>query len=204
MALSFLACDEVELRSLPRPRDAISLDGEFCTGEPYDTARNLRVLFVVDSSSSMRWNDPNDLLVGAVEHITQRYASNPNLSFAIIRWGSSRAVKENVDFEPPGSDPPLFTNDPAKLAAIYARMRQSPTVNPLKYLDGTNFMLALGAATDYLVSDIAKNPFSAIRANTTSNSATGAPVPRGPQAGAEGRRRWLGGLVHGVRRGAPR
>ena len=54
------------------------------------------------------------------------------------------------------------------------------------------------------ISDIAKNPFSAIRANTTSNSATGAPVPRGPQAGAEGRRRWLGGLVHGVRRGAPR
>lgn len=158
VALSLLACDEVELRSLPRPRDAISVDGEFCTGAPYDTARNLRVLFVVDSSSSMRWNDPNDLLVGAVEHLTQRYAANPNLSFAIIRWGSSRAVRENVDFEPPGSDPPLFTNDPTKLAAIYARMRQSPTVNPLKYLDGTNFMLALQSATDYLVSDVAKNP----------------------------------------------
>ncbi|MBL8917675.1 MAG: hypothetical protein JNJ54_02350 [Myxococcaceae bacterium] len=157
-ALSLLTCVDVELRSLPRPREVIALDGEFCTGEPYDTARNLRVLFVVDSSSSMRWNDPNDLLVTSIEHLTRRYASQPNISFAIIRWGSSRVVKENVDFEPAGSDPPLFTNDPAKLAAIFARMRQPPTVNPLKYLDGTNYLMALSAAGDYLVTDVAKNP----------------------------------------------
>jgi hypothetical protein len=157
-AVSLLTCADVELRSLPRPREVIALDGEFCTGEPYDTARNLRVLFVVDSSSSMRWNDPNDLLVNAIEHITRRYASQPNITFAIIRWGSSRVVKENVDYEPAGTDPLLFTNDQAKLAAIFARMRQPPTVNPLKYLDGTNYLMALSAASDYLVTDIAKNP----------------------------------------------
>lgn len=157
-AIAAFACADVELRSLPRPREVIALNGEFCTGEPYDTARNLRVLFVVDSSSSMRFNDPNDLLVAAIEHITQRYANQPNITFAIIRWGSSRVVRENLDYEPTGSDPPLFTNDATKLAAMYTRMRQPPTVNPLKYLDGTNFLMALGAAGDYLVADIAKNP----------------------------------------------
>lgn len=151
-------CTDAALRSLPKPDDRIALHGSFCTGEPFDTARNLRVLFLVDSSSSMRWNDPNDLLVDALEHLTQRYAAQPNISFAVIRWGSSRAVKENVDYEPVGTDPPLFTNSPQVLAAIFARMRQPATVNPLKYLDGTNFLLALNAATDYLVADIAKSP----------------------------------------------
>ena len=152
------ACTDVDLRSTPKPDDRIALSGTFCTGEPYDTARNLRVLFLVDSSSSMRFNDPNDLLVDSIEHLTQRYAAQPNISFAVIRWGSSQVVKENVDYAPIGTDPFLFTNDQVELAAIYARMRQPPTVNPLKYLDGTNFLLALGAATDYLVADIAKNP----------------------------------------------
>ncbi len=152
------ACTDVDLRSTPKPDDRIALSGTFCTGEPYDTARNLRVLFLVDSSSSMRFNDPNDLLVDSLEHLTQRYAAQPNISFAVIRWGSSRVVKENVDYAPIGTDPLLFTNDQVELAAIYARMRQPSTLNPLKYLDGTNFLLALGAATDYLVADIAKNP----------------------------------------------
>lgn len=156
------ACTDVALRSLPKPDGVIGLRGTFCTGPPYDSARNMRVLFLVDSSSSMRWNDPNDLLVDALEHITQRYASQPNISFAVIRWGSSQVVKENVDYEPAGSDPELFTNDAGKLGAIFARMRQPPAQNPLKYLDGTNFLLALDAAGDYLVADVAKSPTQTI------------------------------------------
>ncbi len=162
LALGAVACTDVDLRALPKPDDVLALHGQFCTGEPWDSARNLRVLFLVDSSSSMRWNDPNDLLVDALEHITQRYAAQPNISFAVIRWGSSQVVKENVDYEPAGTDPQLFTNDPAKLTAMFARMRQPPTVNPLKYLDGTNFLLALDAAGDYLVADVARNPAETI------------------------------------------
>ncbi|MBS1152559.1 MAG: Calcium-binding acidic-repeat protein precursor [Myxococcaceae bacterium] len=156
-ALVLLGCTDSGLRGIPKPDDRIALKGEFCTAPPYDTVRHLKVLFVVDSSSSMRWTDPNDLLVGAIEHLTQRYATQ-NISFAIVRWGSSRVVRENVDYEPTGSDPRLFTADPLKLSAIYTRMRQPPSVNPLKYLDGTNFQLALGAAADYLIADIAQNP----------------------------------------------
>ena len=151
-------CTDASLRGIPTPDDRIALRGEFCTGEPVDTVRDLKVLFLVDSSSSMRWNDPNDLLVDALEHLTQRYSSQTNILFGVVRWGSSRVVRENVDYAPTGSDPPLFTNDPKTLAAIFARMRQPPTVNPLKYLDGTNFELALSAATDYLIADIAMNP----------------------------------------------
>jgi hypothetical protein len=120
------------------------------------------VLFLVDSSSSMRWNDPNDLVVDAIEHITTRYASDPNISFAIIRWGSQQVVKEMVDYAPMGMNPPLFINDPVKEAVIYMRMREPPTVNPLKYLDGTNFLLALGAAEDYIVADTAMDAAGAL------------------------------------------
>src|SRR6478672_8069474 len=88
-SLAICACDEVPLRSLPKPDDVLALEGQFCTGEPYDTNRNLKVLFLVDSSSSMRWNDPNDLTVDAIEHITTRYAGQTNISFAVIRWGSA-------------------------------------------------------------------------------------------------------------------
>lgn len=158
VSLAVCACDEVPLRSLPKPDDVLALDGQFCTGEPYDTNRNLKVLFLVDSSSSMRWNDPNDLVVDAIEHITTRYAGQSNISFAIIRWGSAQVVKEMIDYAPMGTDPPYFINDPMKEAVIYTRMREPPTVNPLKYLDGTNFLLALGAAADYIVADEGKNP----------------------------------------------
>jgi hypothetical protein len=158
LALVAAGCTDASLRGIPIPEDRIAVHGQFCTGKPVDTVRDLKVLFLVDSSSSMRWNDPNDLLVDALEHLTQRYASQPTVLFAVVRWGSSRVVRENVDYEPTGSDPPLFTNDQKTLAAIFARMREPPTVNPLKYLDGTNFELALTAATDYLVADIAQNP----------------------------------------------
>lgn len=151
-------CTDADLRGIPKPDNLIDLAGEFCTGAPIDTVRSLKVLFLVDSSSSMRWNDPDDLLVDALEHLTARYASQPSISFAIVRWGSTRVVRENLDYAPSGTDPPMFTNDPATLAAIYARMRQPSTVNPLKYLDGTNFLLALTAANDYIVGDVAQNP----------------------------------------------
>lgn len=158
LVVSLGACTDVGLRGVPQPDNRIALGGEFCTGEPVDTVRSLKVLFVVDSSSSMRWNDPDDLLVDALEHLTQRYAGQASISFAVVRWGSTRVVRENVDYAPSGTDPPMFTNDPVALKAIFDRMREPSTTNPLKYLDGTNFLLALTAANDYLVGDIAQNP----------------------------------------------
>lgn len=155
---SATACTDADLRAIARPPDRIDVQGEFCTGQPIDTVRAVRALFLVDSSSSMRWNDPDDLLVDAIEHLTQRYAASPSISFAIVRWGSSRVVRENADYAPSGVDPALFTSDPVELAKIFDRMRQPPTLNPLKYLDGTNFLMALQAATDYLVADVAQNP----------------------------------------------
>ncbi|MBI3181738.1 MAG: VWA domain-containing protein [Myxococcales bacterium] len=151
-------CSDAGLVSVKTGDDRIALEGELCTGPPVDTVRNVRVLFLTDSSNSMRFNDPNDLLVDALQYLTSRYAGQPNIAFAIVRWGSRRTVRENVDYAPAGTDPPYFTNDPAVLAEIFKRMRADPTQNPDKYLDGTDYELALRAATDYLVADLGKNP----------------------------------------------
>lgn len=138
--------------------DRVTVGGEFCSGGPIETQRQLKVLFLVDSSNSMRWSDPQDALVDAIEHLTQEHANDPNLGFAILRWGSSRVICENIDYLPASSDPELFTSDPEELALIYARMRQDALTNPDKYLDGTNYELALQKATDYMVTDQARHP----------------------------------------------
>jgi hypothetical protein len=156
-ALSF-ACSDADLVGIKPADDRISVEGELCDGPPVDTQLGIKVLFLTDSSNSMRFNDPNDLLVDAMDHIAARYRTTPNIDFAVLRWGSGKVVRENIDYEPVGSDPPLFTNSQARLDAIFARLRQPATVNPDKYLDGTDYELALRAATDYLIADTAKNP----------------------------------------------
>jgi len=157
-AACFISCSDADLVGIQPADDRISVEGELCDGPPVDTQLGIKVLFLTDSSNSMRFNDPNDLLVDAMEHITTRYQNTPNIDFAILRWGSGKVVRENIDYEPVGSDPPLFTNSKAILDVIFARLRQPATVNPDKYLDGTDYELALRAATDYLIADIAKNP----------------------------------------------
>ncbi|MBN2361346.1 MAG: VWA domain-containing protein [Deltaproteobacteria bacterium] len=164
-ALSLAGCTQSDLVGVTTLDDRLALAGEFCSGDPVDTLREIKVLFLIDSSNSMRLSDPQDLLVDALESIGDSYAGNQDIAFAFIRWGSARVVRENIDYAPPGSDPPLFTNDPAALKEIFDRMRLPYDQNPDKYLDGTNYELALHAATDYLIADQARNPSHRLTTN---------------------------------------
>lgn len=140
----------------PGLRDKVAIVGNFCTSRPDRSDHPVRVLFAVDSSSSMVVNDPNDIHVDAIEFVVDQLSEAENVEFGIIRWGE-RIVRELVDYNL-GDDPDLFTNDKAILGEAYTRMRQDATTNPDKYLGGTDYEEALDAVRDYIVQDVASNP----------------------------------------------
>ncbi len=173
------ACTDVELHQVDPVDDKVAVSGEFCTPAPVDTVHEVDVLFLVDSSPSLRWNDPNDLLVASMNQVTQKYLANgggKNIKFAVVRFGLQQYVLENLDYaatDYPGvASPPRFTNDPAELQRIFARMsapvctQVNPPVpsncNPLKYLDGTNYLLGLQQAKLYIDADLVTNPANVV------------------------------------------
>ncbi|MCB9654699.1 MAG: VWA domain-containing protein [Deltaproteobacteria bacterium] len=155
-ALLVAGCTDVKLRRLERaPSNRVSVGGELCTGRPDEAKYPVRILFAVDSSDSMLFNDPNNRVVDAIETVVREYRDSDNVSFGIVRWGE-QVVRELIDFD--GGEPTLFTKDEQALGRAFARMRQRSIDNPLRYLGGTNYGLALGAVRDYVLQDLAMNP----------------------------------------------
>ncbi|MBK8010697.1 MAG: hypothetical protein IPK13_05065 [Deltaproteobacteria bacterium] len=149
-------CTETGLRRLERgPSSRIEVGGELCTGRPDEAKYPVRILFAVDSSDSMLFNDPNNRVVDAIENVVRGYRHSDNVSFGIVRWGE-QIVQELVDYDT--GEPTLFTKDEQALGRAFARMRQRPIDNPQRYLGGTNYSLALGAVRDYLLQDLALHP----------------------------------------------
>jgi hypothetical protein len=122
----------------------------------------VRILFAVDSSDSMVFNDPSNLHVDAIENVVTEFRDHDNVSFGIIRWGE-QVVRELVDYAV-DSDPALFTKDEVALDAAFDRMRQLPSTNPQRYLGGTDYEGALAAVRSYIMQDLAENPDFAVTA----------------------------------------
>lgn len=152
------SCTDADLMPLPDyPGDLVALSGNFCSTEPAKADYPIRVLFVVDSSDSMLYTDPQDSLVDAIENLVKQFNTLKNISFGIIRWGSQKqVVRELVDYAT--GPPDYFTKDETQLDAAFARMRQSKSDNPKKYLGGTDYQLALDSAQTYIEDDINNNP----------------------------------------------
>lgn len=136
--------------------DRVALSGEVCTVQPEEVSQLLRILFAVDSSDSMLFNDPNNLLVDGVQSITKRFAGQAAVSYGVLRWGN-RVVREMTDYSD-SPDAPLYTNDSQVLEGVFSRMRQPPAENNDRYLGGTNYELAIDKVREYIMEDQARNP----------------------------------------------
>ena len=66
--------------------DKISIKGNVCTEIPEGIIFPVKILFVIDSSGSMQFTDPNQQRTTAIEQIIFRYANNPGVEIAIIRF----------------------------------------------------------------------------------------------------------------------
>jgi len=153
-------CTDTGVEFLDRTiTDRVAVSGEFCTSPPESFLRPIRVLFAIDSSDSMIFNDPEDIHVDAIQGTVERFRSEENISFGILRWGE-RVIRELVDYNP--GDPVLFTKDEVRLNEAFARMRQLAIDNPDKFLGGTDYVNALEEIRSYLLQDSASNPDSSV------------------------------------------
>jgi hypothetical protein len=152
----FPGCTDTGILFLDRtPHDRVAISGSFCTARPDSFLHPIRVLFAVDSSDSMIFNDPANIHVDAIQSAVENCREEPNISFGILRWGE-RVIRELADYN--RDDPVLFTKDETRLNEAFTRMRQLPSVNPDKFLGGTDYVNALQEIRSYLLQDTAENP----------------------------------------------
>ena len=109
--------------------------GVFCTEDPQDLIFPVKILFVIDTSGSMAFTDPEAQRALAVGEVVAEFSDNPGVSFGVIRFsGSSIGLTDG------------FTQDPAELDDALMQLREADGV--------TNYRGALGQATNLLSGDI--------------------------------------------------
>ncbi|MFU8805937.1 MAG: hypothetical protein ACNA8W_19145, partial [Bradymonadaceae bacterium] len=165
---AFLSCTKAELELIPAEPtyhdDKIEISGSLCTSEPDTLVFPLRLLFIVDTSSSMIVVDPPDPITGetnrerAVRETWERLLedSPEGVEVGIIRF-AAEAQSTVAIADADGIPQDYFTADPAQLAIGTAALAETSRT--------TNFINALGEAyyelrTELLASDLESLPLS--------------------------------------------
>lgn len=142
-----LSCTDAGLEPNHKYMDnAVSIRGQYCGLKPDKGSFPIRVLLAIDSSNGMAISDPKNMLVDAIENLTQTFRTDNSVQFGILRWGQ-RSVAELKD---DADQVVYFTKEQKILEAAFARMRMRPVDNPDRYLGGTDFKFALEAIEKYL------------------------------------------------------
>lgn len=128
------ACTDVELGHY-EPNLTTEIVGVFCTENPRDLAFPVKILFIIDTSGSMAFTDPEARRATAVQEVIDEYHSNPGVEFGIIRFSGSSINLTGG-----------FTRDPARLNDALMQLREADGV--------TNYRGAIGQATNLLTGDI--------------------------------------------------
>ena len=128
------ACTDIDLQHY-EPDITTNIQGVFCTEDPQEINFPVKILFIIDTSGSMAFTDPEANRALAVEEVINEYNTNSGASFGIIRFsGSSISLTGG------------FTKDPAELNDAILQLREADGV--------TNYRGAIGTATNLLSGDI--------------------------------------------------
>ncbi len=106
--LLLLGCTDAALREQPPPGpppidNKITLTGQVCTQPPNEVVFPIKVLFVIDESSSLQLcTDPAKKRIPAIEKVISQLAPEPNVKFGFIGFSSWIRIQN-------------FTNDPSKI-----------------------------------------------------------------------------------------
>ncbi|MBA2665270.1 MAG: VWA domain-containing protein [Bradymonadaceae bacterium] len=146
---ALVTCTEAKLEPIPREigtrDDKLEITGSICTSEPDTLVFPLRLLFVVDTSSSMIVVDPPDPITGETnreravrETWTRLLEQSPEgVEVGIIRFSAeSQSTVAIADAD--GIPQNYFTADPDRLAEGTAALREVSRT--------TNYINALGEA----------------------------------------------------------
>lgn len=87
-----VGCTNAELEPIPPPVEGradnkLTVNGRFCTTDPDDLAFPVKLLFVIDSSSSMAATDPDGTRVDALVGVIDAVLDIPGVEIGIIGFG---------------------------------------------------------------------------------------------------------------------
>lgn len=163
------SCTDAKLEPIPAPQpqrdDRVSLEGRICMREPENLVFPLRVLFIVDSSSSMEVNDPPDPIDGqtgrerAVRETWEPLLSEEarGIRFGVIRFSSQAQSRTASDENGDNLPDTYYSADPVLLDVATAALGVTDRT--------TNYVNALGEAyyemrTELLAADLESLPLS--------------------------------------------
>lgn len=139
--LCHVGCSDVELRKLSKKAvfERNRVEGTICAPPYLDLDVPYRVLFVIDTSLSNEWNDPEERRVEAVREAINTHIQNENVSFGVITFSDVPRVQTLS-----------FTRDLAVLdgATKHIGVAQG----------GTNFSDTLWVAKSFILEDLNSMP----------------------------------------------
>lgn len=128
-------CTDVSL--LPANYVAKMNDGQYCTNTSDNYDVPVRILLIIDTSASMKENDPGGNRGVAAGDLISKFGDKKNVEFAFIQFNTA-ALQVTTS----------FTRDPAELAA---------GLNELNKMEGfTNYTGALNEANTLILKDLAE------------------------------------------------
>ncbi len=88
----FLACTDAQLEPIPPVKEApadnkLQVEGEFCTTDPDNLNFPVKILFMIDASSSMETTDPVGTRVTAIQDVVLQTRDQPGVEWGIIAFG---------------------------------------------------------------------------------------------------------------------
>lgn len=121
MLCAGLACTDANLREETREEaeradNLLRVEGEFCTKQRRDVAFPVKVLYVLDQSTSLQQTDPNKKRYAAANQTLDKLSNQPNVEFAFIgfsSWSRTSATEDRI-FTDDKSDVSEFLKDPVE------------------------------------------------------------------------------------------
>ena len=160
-----LGCTNAELVKIPPPEggaadNKLRVRGEFCTTDPDDLKFPVKVLFVIDTSSSMDTTDPLGTRTDAIIEVIDELRDQDGVEFGVIAFGLGANILTDRcdDYENRTNCTPGFATDPdAAIAAAVGTGQAAGT---------TDYLITLQAVVSMLADDMALSD-AADRANGT-------------------------------------
>ena len=148
------ACTCVELEPIPEPErppadNKLRVTGEFCTTDPDDLRFPVKVLFIMDTSTSMEATDPLATRVDAMISVIDRLTGVPGVEFGLIVFGlGANILTERCDdyVNRVNCTPGFTTDTDSALTAALGAGQAAGT---------TDYVIALQTAVSMIASDMA-------------------------------------------------
>jgi hypothetical protein len=111
--VGWVACTDSDLEVketivITQVDDQLAITGTVCTDPPQNSDFPVKIMFIIDCSGSMQQTDEGVRRAEAVRDVVRRYANNPQVSFAILKFNGRVANLTNGFAKLSGNEPEVF------------------------------------------------------------------------------------------------